>query len=173
MTLKGLAGVTSEVNSPHLGQWPENIGKFILNFAALELISYQYLTVLEPDRDRFNRSLDLLFTPRVNRLLELIAAAEDIQEDAKREMKELWESAKMGARWRNRIAHNPVLPTWKPGSDPATDPPEVLGIPDLRQLKAGDTSDSISLDLLRKLVDETCRLGEALSVAAAGLPRQL
>ena len=67
------------------------------------------------------------------------------------------------AKWRNRIAHNPVLPTWKPGSDPENSPPDVLGIPDMKQIpKELKVSDSISLKGLGLLSDETVRVAGRL-----------
>jgi hypothetical protein len=74
----------------------------------------------------------------------------------------LWEYAQEFAKVRNRIAHNPVLPTWKPGSNPDTDPPDVLGIPDFKQFKEGSTSDSVPMELMDKMIDESASLAQKL-----------
>jgi len=68
------------------------------------------------------------------------------------------------SQWRNRIAHNPVLLAWKV-SDPAKDPPDVIGISDVKQLKQGNVTNSISMDGLGKLIDATAHAAQQLNVA--------
>jgi hypothetical protein len=65
--------------------------------------------------------------------------------------------------WRNRVIHSPVLPTWKAGSgsNPASAPPDVLGIADANQFKE-HASDSIPLESLKKLVNHTVELAQKL-----------
>ncbi|HXE40412.1 MAG TPA: hypothetical protein VN639_18265, partial [Azonexus sp.] len=85
-----------------------------------------------------------------------------LTEDERKSAKELWEYAKEFSKLRNRIAHNPVLPTWKPGSNADTDPPDVLGIPDFKQFKDGTQSDSIPIELMDKMIDESASLAQKL-----------
>lgn len=35
------------LNAPYLGGWADKIGRFILNFGGIELLSYQQLLLLE------------------------------------------------------------------------------------------------------------------------------
>jgi hypothetical protein len=142
--LRGLSDLGVLVNSKHLGEWPQKLGLYMLNFAGIELISYQYLNELEPTRASFEENLTRLLGARIDRILELTAAA-SITETEKAEVRDAWLEAKELAVWRNRIAHNPVLPTWKPDSDSDRDPPDLFGIPDMRQIKGSNIADSISL----------------------------
>lgn len=143
--LSGLAGMGVVVNAPYLGAWPERIGQFILNFGAIELLSYQTLLLLESSEPAFLRNIDVPFAKRVDRLIELLESARGLTEAERADALAVWGEAREIAPWRNRIAHNPVLPTWKPGTDAERQPPDLLGIPDLRQLKDGVVSDSIPL----------------------------
>ncbi len=132
------------LNPPYMGEWPFLVGQYMLNFGAIELLSFQYLNFLEANRVDFNKNLDQLLGTRINRIVDLINQSQQISAPDKDEIISVWQDAKKLAKWRNRIAHNPVLPTWKPGSDSEHSPPDLLGIPDMRQLKSSNVSDAIS-----------------------------
>lgn len=158
-TLPGIKNLGVDVNSSHLGRWPEAIGKFILNFAGIELQSYVQLLLLEPSRSSFNRHLDLLLSKRITRLQALLSSTPTLDDASRKHARMLWEEVRTLSVWRNKVAHNPVLPTWKPGSDADRDPPDIMGIPDFRQYKLGPAGDSIPLGLLDRMVDDSCALG--------------
>ncbi len=166
--LRSLATLSVELNSKHFGTWPLKIGQYMLNCAAIELISYQYLNALESTRDDFNKNLDRLLFGRIQRIRELVQQSSTIDPTQKAEIDSLWSDATELSQWRNRIAHNPVLPTWI-DSDPQKDPPDLMGIPDMKQLKKGNVTDSISLDGLNKLIDATADIGQRLNTAARKL----
>jgi hypothetical protein len=170
--LRGLSELGVQLNPPHLGDWPFRIGQYMINFSGIELISYQYLTILEANRADFNKNLRHLLSARINRIMRLVDASAKITDLDKAEIKALWEEARELSRWRNRIAHNAILPTWKAGSNSQSDPPDLIGIPDMRQIEASDESNSISLDGLVMLVDASYDLGNRLHVAAAKLPKR-
>lgn len=165
--LHRLSNLGVELNPAHMGDWPWKIGQFILNFGAIELMSYQYLNSLEETRDEFNRNLDRLLGPRIDRILELIVDSKLLLSE-KSEIQALWLEAKELSPWRNRIAHNPVLPTWKT-SDPSRDPPDLIGIPDMHQLKGSDESNSISRALMDKLIAASADLGRRIHAASVKL----
>jgi hypothetical protein len=168
--LEGLTKLGVDLNPPHLGDWPYRIGQFILNFGAIEWLSYQYLNALEDARAEFDKNLDRLLFARIDRVLELVGASPKFSDADKAEVRSLWGEAKELARWRNRIAHNPVLPTWKPGSDSHRDPPDLIGIPDMKQLKSGGgISDSLSIEAMSKLVGESFDLAHRLHAAVRKL----
>jgi len=160
--LRGLENMGSVLNAPYLGAWPSRIGAFIINFGSIELITYQQLKLLEASHDDFLKNLDRLFGRRVDRLVTLMPSAAKLRGDDVASAIQLWERARDLSHWRNRIAHNPVLPTWKPGSDANQTPPDVLGIPDFQQIREGSQSDTISLELIDKLIDDAARLGQEL-----------
>jgi len=167
--LKGLTNLGVTVNSPHMGEWPNKIGAYMLNFAGIELLSFQYLNALEPTRQAFNKNLKLLLSARIARILELIDAPAKIPKVDKKRIKLLWQEAGELSKWRNRIAHNPVVPTWKPGSDPDRDPPDLIGVLDVRQLRSGNISDSISLAGLKILIDASADLAQRIHSSAKKL----
>ena len=124
--------VGADSNPTYLGRWPEKLGGFILNFANLEFLTYQYLNRLEVTEEEFLKNTDKLLVVRIDRVTSLIEALTNISDETRSEILELWGVVRDLANWRNRIAHNPILPTWKPGSDHDASPPDVLGIPDMK-----------------------------------------
>ena len=164
--LKGLTNLSVELDSPHLGDWPRTIGSYMMNFAAIELISFHYLDKLESTRDDFNKNLTCLLSARIDRILQLITASPKISESDKADFEALWQECRDLSKWRNRIAHNPVVPTWKAESNVNFDPPDLIGIPDMRQLQSGNTSNSISLKGMQKLVQASADLGKRLHETA-------
>ena len=165
--LKGLSGLRTELNARYLGDWPLKIGLYMINFGTIELISYQYLNSLEATRLEFDKTLHLLLGQRIDRILELTQASTAVADIDKTEISGLWQQARKLARWRNIIAHNPVLPVWKPGSDSNKDPPDLIGVPDMRQLKVSNQSKSISLEGMNSLINESAELGNRLLAAAS------
>jgi hypothetical protein len=158
--IKGLTNLGLDRNKSYMLEWCQFIGFYMLNFANVELISYKYLDSLEKTEEAFLENTEKFLSQRISRIEELINAS---YYPNKAEIIELWEQIRELAKWRNRIAHNPVLPTWKPGSDPESSPPDVLGIPDMKQIsKESKISDSISLRGLGLLNDETVRVAGRL-----------
>lgn len=168
---RGLAEMGVTVNAPYLGAWPDKIGRFILNFGAIELFSYQTLLLLEETEAAFLKNIDTPFVKRADRILELLIKTTKLIDADREQAISLWQTAKEIAPWRNRIAHNPVLPTWKPGSDYEKQEPDILGIPDVKQLKQGETSDSISMELLDRMINDLVELGQGLHLVASKIER--
>jgi hypothetical protein len=167
--LKGLTNLGVELNPPHLGDWPRTIGSYMMNFAAIELISFHYLDKLEETRADFDKNLNRMLSERIDRILQLITGSSKVHKSDKDNFELLWRECRELSKWRNRIAHNPVLPTWKPESNTNLDPPDLIGIPDMRQLQSGDISNSISLQGMQKLVLASADLGKRLHEAAQKL----
>ena len=166
---RGLKEMGVVLNAPYLGQWADKIGRFILNFGGIELLSYQQLALLEATHEDFVQNLDHRLLKRIDRAIALLPHAKRLNADERKEAVKLWEEAREFSKWRNRIAHNPVLPTWKPGSNADRDPPDVLGIPDFRQFKEGSTSNSIPIELMNRMIDETAVLAQRLHAVSAKL----
>ena len=146
-----------------MGLWPEMIGKFILNFGAIEWLSYMYLIELDPTRESFDKGLERLLIPRIKTLHSLLDRSTSLGTTTKQELRALWDEAKELAKWRNRIAHNPVIPRWKRGSDSDRSPPDMMGVPDVRQLQDGHgISDTLTIAAMHTLIDVAHSLGERL-----------
>jgi hypothetical protein len=158
--VRGITNLGLDRNKSYMLEWCQLIGRYMLNFANVELISYKYLDSLEKTEEAFLKNTDQLLSQRISRIEELVNASDNPN---KAEIVDLWEQIRELAKWRNRIAHNPVLPTWKQGSDPENSPPDILGIPDMKQIsKESKISDSISLKGIGLLNDETVRVAEKL-----------
>jgi len=127
------------------------------------------LQILETSHEDFVRNLDRLLSKRIDRIVGLLSSANLLPDADRQNAIDLWEEAREFSKWRNRIAHNPVLPTWKPGSNSDRDPPDVLGIPDFKQFKDGSTSDSISIELMTQMIDESAALAQRLHEITTGL----
>jgi hypothetical protein len=164
--LDSLASMGTVLNASWIGDWPHKVGQYMLNFGAIELISYQHLAILEPSREEFNQNLDHLLSLRIDRICQLIDNSKNLTDASRLEIKSLWSRAKDLAAWRNRIAHNPVLPTWHAGSDAEHSPPDLLGIPDVKQLKFSNATNSISIEGLNQLIDASAKLGQQLNDAS-------
>jgi hypothetical protein len=167
--LAGLKSMGMVVDPAYMGEWPLKVGQYMLNFGSIELLSFQYLALLESDRDSFKRNLGLLLGDRIKRVLVLVEASSRLNETHKLELQAAWGEVQQLSLWRNRIAHNPVLPTWNPRSDAENSPPDLLGIPDMKQLKTSNVSDSISIEGMNKLIDESASLGQRLHVLSSAL----
>jgi hypothetical protein len=165
--IKGISNLGVAKNESYMEPWLRQIGMFMLNFGAIELMSYKFLDTLEATEEEFLKNTTKLLSKRIIRIEQLI---EKRNPKNKEQILEQWANVKGLAKWRNRIAHNPVLPTWKPGSDPDNSPPDLLGVPDMKQInKQNKISDSISLEGLGKMNDATVKLAEELHVLSKSI----
>ena len=158
--IKGLSNLGVDKNPKYMEPWLVAIGRYMLNFGAVELVSYKYLNSLEESEEELLKNTKKLLSKRIERIEELLSNS---KLKNKEEMLFHWGKAREFSQWRNRIAHNPVLPVWKQGSDPERSPPDLIGISDMRQLtKESKVTDSISLEGLNKLSDITVQMAERL-----------
>ncbi len=157
-------------DAPCVVPWAEKIGQFIFNFGGIEFVTHKYLLLLEPDEAAFETSLALLLQPRIDRILELLAQPTHLPQPGRDLAIRDWGEIKRMCLWRNHIAHNPVLPYWGLDKNPATDPPEGITMPDLRQLKNGEGV-HVTLDTLSQLVEVSANLSRRLVETANSFPR--
>ena len=73
--LDGLRNLGMVSNPPYLGEWPYRIGQYMLNFGAIELLSYRMLLLLEVTREQFNKNLGLSLSNRIARVLKLVESS--------------------------------------------------------------------------------------------------
>ena len=165
--VKGISNLGVAKNEAYMEPWLRQVGMFMLNFGAIELMSYKFLDTLEDTEEEFLKNTTKLLSKRIARIEQLI---DKRNPKNKEQILEQWANAKELAKWRNRIAHNPVLPTWRPSSDSDNSPPDLLGIPDMKQInKQTKISDSISLEGLGKMNDATVELAEKLHVLSESI----
>lgn len=93
-------------NSAHT-EWEQLVGKAIIRFGEIEIISLKCLAYFS--RDRIGVSLAKLnFASRADILIELLQGRENIGPDAQG-LLEAFQRARTLAETRNLIAHNPVM----------------------------------------------------------------
>ena len=153
-------------NDEALAPWAERIGRLVLNFGGIELLTYKYLALIEPDRGRLERCFELLLVPRIDRIIQLLAANEALPDAERQIANRDWGEVKKMTQWRNHIAHNPVVPFWGTHQDPSREPPEGIVMPDVRDLPTGRMGVEVTLELLDELVAVSAILSRRLSVTA-------
>jgi hypothetical protein len=116
------------VDAPLTTGWPENIGKLILNFSAVEFESVHWLVQLSMDVKSIPAFAQEKFTKRIKGLKSYIkhCAPDKAWADA---ALQVWTEAREIAKIRNRIAHNPLVFGWT--KDPPMGEPDLIGLPDM------------------------------------------
>lgn len=100
--------MTSPSASPeHAGLWESLVGKAILRFGDIELVSIKCLEVIPTD-DISESTARLGFAQRAELLIEILEARIDRTPDLD-QLLECLKRAKPLAKKRNLIAHNPVM----------------------------------------------------------------
>ena len=165
--LRGLGKLAFVLNPQDIDPWPLNIGKLMINMTSIELTTYQFLNELESTRERFNSHIGSKLSKRVTRIQSLITNKPDISPQERNYINGLWDEVKRLSRWRNRLAHNPVMFAWKPSSNSKTDPPDVVGVIDVEQLKTGSVSDTLTIEQLNSMINQSARVAGELNAVAA------
>lgn len=94
-------------NKLNLQEWHQLVGKSIMAFCNIELVTYECLMNL-PSEHIFDVVSDLSFAKRVD-LISCIIADKDIPENLKNDFLKLMKKAKVNAEIRNLIVHNPLF----------------------------------------------------------------
>lgn len=147
------------INHPSSIVWAESIGKLLLNFGALELLTYLWIAYLS-NRDDVVLDLasEMQLNRRINLILELLRRSK-VDEVRRDQIAIKWKNVQPFLELRNAVAHNPVMFGWK---DKLTDTePDFIGIPNLKKR---------SLDLavdrgkLKESIDAVAKLAQELRV---------
>jgi hypothetical protein len=164
-TVRRLPSMGATSNPDVMGEWPESVGKFILNFAGLELLSYHYLDALEPTDSKYRLNLRKKLNARIDRIVALLSKS-GIQPDLRVELENAWREVQRHLKWRNRIAHNPAITIWLKGQKDGN-PPDGIGIVDARDIKLGHPIERITFEGLNDLVNRSARLAGRLQAGLA------
>ncbi|WP_170142031.1 hypothetical protein [Thioalbus denitrificans] len=115
------------LNSEHLEPWVWHIGKLVVNFNAIELMTLTWLEQLEKDPERHDELVNLSFGKRVAAIKSIVGKTA-VSENLKQEIRDAWGKTKEIARVRNSIGHNPVIFGWhtEDGQQPER-PPDFIG----------------------------------------------
>lgn len=127
---KGISGFG--INPKGTDPWIWAIGKIMINFGAVEALSYVLIDKLTRDPLLHDLALDMPFKKRIS-VIEDMIEREDIPEDLKQEANGAWQRASKMADFRNQIAHNPLVFGWHGQERDA--PPDFIGVPHLKKMK--------------------------------------
>jgi hypothetical protein len=155
-------------NDPALAPWIDAIGKLIVNFTSIELVTYVWIDKLG-DPTLHHSSLGRPFARRVDTICELIRRS-SAPDSVKANAESMWAKAKAISEFRNNVVHNPVACTWR--TRPASGPPDFIAIPLMRELRNDPTAvPTIGLDRIRREIDRIADLGPPLQSALDDLLR--
>jgi hypothetical protein len=118
------------VDPPFSSAWVVKVGKLILSFGALEFETYLWLVELSEAPERIPQFCRLRFAERVQRVMELIDTRA-CSAKLKAEAQKCWNEALDHARFRNRIAHSPLMFGWN--TEEHVGEPDFIGIVDLQR----------------------------------------
>ena len=149
-------------NAPYLYAWAEKIGQFIVNFGGIEILTYQYLAKLEQSREAFDKNFDRGLADRIDRITELLPTFHGLGTDERASAASMWVQVRNLIQWRNRIAHNPVLPEWSAHKSRNVDPPDRIGLPDVRAFREGSAGDFLPVEALGQMVVLSADLSRGL-----------
>ena len=157
-SLKSIKPIELVLDQSVSKQWVDLIGRLILDFGAIELLTYKWIHGLKKDERLLFESLDMTLKSRIDLIKKFISSL-TIDKNLKDKVKAKWNKVKEISKLRNIIAHNPLIFVWK-GKEEG--PPDAIGIPKLRQLKKSSITQAISLIELQDSIDELARIVKEL-----------
>src|SRR5260221_1793336 len=84
------------------------IGGLLLNFGALEFLSYRWVEILSTDPIARDLAIDMLLGKRIELIKRLVERCA-WPEDKKAEAVSLWNDVVKLTKLRNKVAHNPLI----------------------------------------------------------------
>ena len=127
------------------------VGGLLLNFGALEFISYRWAEILSTDKVVRDLAIDMPLAKRIGLIKRLIERS-GWREDQKKEAESLWSEVLELAKARNTLAHNPLL------TKPEPDGTVTFGVINAKEMK-GTGPYSIAPVLPRDVHSAGCRAG--------------
>lgn len=128
-----MSRLKQSVNPPYSDIWISRVGKLILNFSVLEFESNLWLVQFSEDPGRIEEFAKMRFASRVKETTLFIEnrAFSDVW---KAEALICWNQALDLAKFRNRIAHNPLTFGWNKKEEEGKGEPDFIGIIDMKRL---------------------------------------
>ena len=122
--MKNFAGF--EINPKSAHSFVDGIGKYMINFGTIEILTYLYIEILSHDEVVYDLSMNMTLSRRldlINKLAEKRYPGSEITVD----IKQITEKAKHLSTFRNNIAHNPLM--LGQTNDGSNDTVAFIGIP--------------------------------------------
>jgi hypothetical protein len=150
-----------ELTSKHIGRWVGAIGKFMINFGGIEWTSFVWMESLSRDDLLKEVAADMPLSKRIE-LIRKLLDQRALPKKLMNEAKSAWGTAEKLAKFRNDIAHNPIVFGWH-GPEEAR-PPDFIGSLNFRKLKARKPQMTPLLEFtaLTRAIDEAARVAQEL-----------
>jgi hypothetical protein len=151
-----------QVDSKHSDPWIIAIGKFMINFGAIEQLSFSWVESLSKDPADFEKALDLQLSKRIDLILRLVERS-DLSKQVRREIVKALGTARLLARLRNDIAHSPLVFGWRGPADHR--PPDFIGSFNAKKLKGKNEPrivPLVDLKVLNQGIDDVVEVGQQL-----------
>ena len=121
------------LNSKHTDPWIHAIGKFMINFGSIELLSFIWVDRLSKDLILHDIALDMQLSKRIDLIRKLVERS-SLSKNLNKQVREVWAEAESLAKLRNDIAHSPIVFGWH---GPEEDrPPDFIGSFNAKKLKS-------------------------------------
>jgi hypothetical protein len=101
--------------APHIKQYAQHVGAFVVNFGFLEYVSYLWITCLQHDTALIDAAADMPLGQRLTLVTKL--AERGIAGPQKEEALELWKQVRRLTELRNAVCHNPYIYGWSSGKE--------------------------------------------------------
>lgn len=155
------------INHPSALVWAESIGKLILNFGALELLTYLWIAYLTDKNDIvLDLSSEMPLNRRIQLILELLRRI-NLEETKHNKISLAWKRAQPLLELRNAVAHNPIVFGW--AEQPSNVEPDFIGIPNLKKRSLDVAVDRVKL---KASIDAVAKLAQELRVYLDELSRE-
>jgi hypothetical protein len=150
--------------------WAERVGKIILNFSVIEFETYFWLVQMSEQPERIPQFNNQRFSQRVIKINQYIEER-GFEQQWKVEAHAVWEDALKLAKFRNRIAHNPLMFWWENETEQGE--PDSIGVIDMKGdidgplLSKASIEDSINqivalVKPLKSLLEKWCSIRDSI-----------
>lgn len=130
--MSGYAGF--DINAKASEPFVAAVGKMMVNFGAIELLTYIWIDRLAKDPVVLNLALGMPFSKRLDLIQQLIIR-EFPEGKAKNDALKSWKNAGKLSEFRNEIAHNPIVFSWQGTPKSINQPPDFIGIPNIKAIR--------------------------------------
>ena len=156
-----MAGFGAILNPEWTEPWVAQIGKYILNFGAIEHISFLWIVELEEAEVELDDLSAAPFSRRVNRILSLVKKRA-LSPALTAEIRDAWRAATRLSKLRNDVAHSPIIFGWH--DQDRNRPPDFIGCFNMRRLQEANHAlpPLVEFSTLHEGVDEAAALPSVL-----------
>lgn len=144
-----------EVNSHRNDGLVFAIGKYLVNFGAVEYLTYILIEELSHDEIVYELSIDMPLSKRL-KLIKDLAVKRKLNEKLLKEIKKIVKVSEELANFRNSIAHNPIMIVEKDNN--SAEASALVGVPNMKKAKTKINVPVVSLGKINAGVDATVEL---------------